>query len=378
MSVATVPLGDVADFINGAAFSQSDWSNRGRKIIRIQNLTDSSKPFNRTTRDVKESIRVRPGDLLVSWSATLGVFEWQDEEAVLNQHIFRVVPNLKMIDRGYLKRVLESSIEGMKRQVHGATMKHITRGRFLGTQIPLPPIEGQRRIVAVLDAADALRAKRRQSLAKLDTLSQAIFIDMFGDPRIAAPPSVEKRTLGELTRARPICYGVLKPGPYVPDGVPLVRIMDLVDGEVAVDGLHRISLDLDAEFKRSRLEGGEVLLSIQGTIGRVAICPPDLAGANISRTIARISPDDQIDPEYLAEWLRLQAGRFTTSGSTRASLNIGTIRKMGLPIPERARQAEFVARVEKIRRRRLPFLSSAGELDTLFAAVQQRAFRGDF
>ena len=78
-------LGDVADFVNGAAFKPEDWGDDGHPIIRIQNLTDRSKPFNRTRRSVNERLYVNPGDLLVSWSATLGVFEWdRAETGVLN------------------------------------------------------------------------------------------------------------------------------------------------------------------------------------------------------------------------------------------------------------------------------------------------------
>jgi type I restriction enzyme S subunit len=91
-------------------------------------------------------------------------------------------------------------------------------------------------------------------------------------------------TLGQLTATtRPICYGVLKPGPYVEGGVPLLRIVDMAGHVVAQSGYHRISSTLDSEFHRSRLRGGEVLLSIQGTVGRVATVPAALAGANISR-----------------------------------------------------------------------------------------------
>ena len=91
-------LGDVAAYHNGAAFKQSDWRTHGRPIIRIQNLNDPRKAYNYTTIDVKDSIVVRPGDLLVSWSASLGVYEWHgNEDAVLNQHIFRVVPTPRLV-----------------------------------------------------------------------------------------------------------------------------------------------------------------------------------------------------------------------------------------------------------------------------------------
>ena len=152
-------------------------------------------------------------------------------------------------------------------------------------------------------------------------------------------------SLGELTaRTRPICYGVLKPGPYDPSGVPLLRIQDLADDRVSSDGVHMISASLDEEFSRSRLAGGEVLLSIQGTVGRVAICPGSLAGANVSRTIAVIHPDERVDPEFLRYFLLFVTAKrgYETGGTTRASLNISTIREMQVPVPPLEEQRRIV------------------------------------
>lgn len=179
MMVPRVPVGDLAEFINGVAFKPDDWEETGRRIIRIQNLTDLTKPYNRTNRIVAQKYQVLPGDLLVSWSATLGVFVWKGPDtALVNQHIFRVVPKPGLVDAGFLKHMLENALVEMEKHLHGATMKHVNRNEFLSTTIPLPPLAEQKRIAAILDAADALRAKRRETLAQLDTLLQSTFLDM--------------------------------------------------------------------------------------------------------------------------------------------------------------------------------------------------------
>jgi restriction endonuclease S subunit len=162
-----------------------------------------------------------------------------------------------------------------------------------------------------------------------------------------------KYTLGDLTSStRPICYGVLKPGPNVDDGVPLVKIVDMQDRSVKMELLHRISADLDEEFSRSRLRGGEVLLSIQGTIGRVAIVPDALAGANISRTVALIEPDDRVLAGYLAYQLELLADKeaFAVGGSTRNSLNIGDLRRVEIAVPPLEEQQRIVAKLDEVDR----------------------------
>jgi len=176
-------LGSVAEFINGAAFKPEDWGDSGKRIIRIQNLTDSTKPFNRTHRIVPEKLHVNPGDLLVSWSATLGVFEWSGSDvALLNQHIFRVVPDERRVDKKYLRYGLELALFDMERHLHGATMQHVNRREFLGTKLFIPPLAEQQRIAEILDKAEALRAKRNAALVKIDILPQAIFLELFGDP----------------------------------------------------------------------------------------------------------------------------------------------------------------------------------------------------
>lgn len=166
MKVAKVELGKVAQFINGAAFKPEDWGDEGMRIIRIQNLTDANKPYNRTLRKVDEKLVVRNGDILVSWSATLGVFVWGLEDALLNQHIFRVLPDEALINKNYLKHALETAIGEMDKHLHGATMKHVNRGEFLATKIPLPTLEEQKRIADILDKATAIKTKHENALKK--------------------------------------------------------------------------------------------------------------------------------------------------------------------------------------------------------------------
>lgn len=145
-----VKLGDLGEFINGFAFKPSDWSEDGTPIIRIQNLTNPQAPFNRTTKRVKDVLYVEPGDLLVSWSATLGVFRWQGKErAVLNQHIFKVVSK-PIIENEFLEFSLKFALQQVEKYLHGATMRHVNRQEFLDLKIPLPPLGEQKRIAEIL------------------------------------------------------------------------------------------------------------------------------------------------------------------------------------------------------------------------------------
>jgi len=175
-------LGEVANFINGRAFKPSDWGTEGLPIVRIQNLTDPNKPFNYYNGDYEPRHFIQNGDILVSWSASLGVFKWGRGDALLNQHIFKVEPHNELINKDFFAYVIQTKIDEMKHRVHGSTMKHITKGLFLSLKIPLPPLETQRRIVEILERADALRRKRQEADEKTSQILQAAFVKMFGDP----------------------------------------------------------------------------------------------------------------------------------------------------------------------------------------------------
>lgn len=157
-------LGEIAQFQNGRAFKPSEWSPVGLPIIRIENLTDPSAQFNRFEGEVDERHLVRDGDLLVSWSASLDAFIWNRDVGVLNQHIFKITEDKRLLDRSYFFYALRHAMTAIRAQVHGATMQHITKPAFEAVTIPLPPLEEQRRIAARL----------REQLAEAAVLSATI------------------------------------------------------------------------------------------------------------------------------------------------------------------------------------------------------------
>ena len=159
-------LGSLGRYLNGRAFKKHEWAPSGRPIIRIQNLTGTSAVFNHFEGEVEKRYVARPGDLLVSWAATLGAFFWSGPEAVVNQHIFKVESS---IDVRFHKHLLDYKLDELVRHTHGSGMVHITRSRFDAVPVAVPHIDEQRRIVDILedhlarlDAADAYLAKARR------------------------------------------------------------------------------------------------------------------------------------------------------------------------------------------------------------------------
>lgn len=175
-------LGEVATFVNGYPFKPSDWEDKGRRIIRIQNLNNPNAEYNFYDGKIDSKFLVFNGDVLISWSGSLGVFEWDKSEAILNQHIFKVVFNKGEINKKYFEYVVSSRINEMKSKVHGITMQHITKKDFDVISIPIPPLSEQERIASELDLLSSIIEKKKAQLKELDNLAQSIFYDMFGNP----------------------------------------------------------------------------------------------------------------------------------------------------------------------------------------------------
>jgi len=162
----------------------------------------------------------------------------------------------------------------------------------------------------------------------------------------------ETKNLADLLD-RPLAYGVLKPGPYEEGGIPLVRIQDHKDGEIKSNSLHKIPIALHHEFKRTELRDGDIIISVVGTIGRTAIIPKHLTGANVSRAFAVIGCSDEIDKHFLDQYLKSDISQSwfkeQCQGNAQQVLNLGTLREYPVPIPplpEQKKIAEILSGID--------------------------------
>lgn len=162
----------IGQYINGYAFKPDDWSSEGKRIIRIQDLTGTNNNPNYYAGQLPDKYNVTAGDILVSWAATLDAFIWNNEDAWLNQHIFKAICFPKVMDKNFFFWVLKEAMENMNNDnKHGIVMQHITLSVFSNFTIPLPPKLVQRRIANYLDRKcaeiDAIIAKQQQIIEKL-------------------------------------------------------------------------------------------------------------------------------------------------------------------------------------------------------------------
>jgi type I restriction enzyme S subunit len=375
-----VKLGDVATFVNGYPFKPTDWGIEGYKIIRIQNLTNGNSESNYFSGNIPEKYKVINGDVLISWSATLDIFVWKGNDAWLNQHIFKVVFDKIVIDKSYFIYAIKNILDAMRKQVHGATMQHITKGKFDNLQIPLPPLPIQKRIAEILDAADALKRKDQELLKKYDELAQAIFMDMFGDPVKNEKGWEVKRLNNLLLKGEKISYGVVQPGDEFPNGVPIVRVGDFNLMKIDKTNLKRINPEIEKTYNRTRLKGDEILIACVGSVGKIALADESLKGFNIVRATAKVRVDENIiNRKYLAFHLSQKSIQNYFVAETRTSsqptLNIKQIEETKILVPPVKIQNQFnLISDDLLKQTEMVYNSNS---DNLFQTLLQKAFKGE-
>ncbi len=221
--------------------------------------------------------------------------------------------------------------------------------------------EAEEQLTEPEDIAAAIIGHLKAALEEIETLSEELEPNGAGEARCGGgggrmngpPTGWTTATLDELNRSdAPICYGVLKPGERDPDGILMVRVSDIRENYLDLQDIVTITPTLDKEFARSRIASGDVLVSVQGTVGRVAVVPLEVQKANISRTIARVRPALPELTNWLWQILRspqAQSLMFEeVGGTTRDSLNIGDLRLVRVPIAPLAEQHRIVARIDSL------------------------------
>ncbi len=167
------------------------------------------------------------------------------------------------------------------------------------------------------------------------------------------PQSWTQLSLEQATKAeRPIAYGVLQPGEDLTDGVLMVRVCDVADGVIETSNLKKIAPAIAGEFPRTQLHGGEVLLTLVGTIGRTAIVPIELAGANVARAVGVLAPTSHVLAEWLELCLRYEKTRQLLTENAREvarkTLNLEQLREFATPCPTEAEQHEAISRTSEL------------------------------
>lgn len=359
---ARTTLGAIGMYWNGRAFKKTEWrpAGEGRPIIRIQDLTGSSGNPNYFDGEADERNVARRGDLLVSWAASLGVYEWCGPEAVINQHIFKVE---SFIDRRFHRYVIAHALDDLRRRAHGTGMVHVTRKIFDETPVLLPPLSEQARIVAAieehfsrLDAAHMNVAAARRKIAIYRNLVLAGVVPNIAKWLRTADVADVQGGIQKQPKRRP-----------VQNRFPFLRVANVGRNKLDLSEVHEVEL-FGGEIERYRLEPGDLLV-VEGNgslsqIGRSALWRGEIDDCVYQNHLIRVRPSREVDPAYLALYwntpqtaARLRQVASSTSGLY--TLSTAKVKSIPVPILTLEQQREIVARTEE----------HLSVLDALIAAV---------
>lgn len=381
MSWPTVTLGEVAEWGSGGTPSRGNRDFYGGEIpwATIGDLTDGEVTYTAesiTEAGLSQSSAklVQPGAVLIAMYGSIGKLGILTIPLATNQAIAFAYPG-EHLDLRFLFHYLRGQREQLLAAGNGGTQSNISQTKLKAWTIPLPPLPEQRRIAAILDHADTLRAKRKQSLGLLDTLSRAVFVQMFGDPR----KSESNTLLGDVAE--------FYAGGTLPDG-------ETFAGQSGGYQLLKVS-DLNLSGNETFLKSS-VLWSAKGG-ARAATCPtgsvviPKRGGAigtNKKRLTVRsavldpnlmgIAPIDEfLISDFLFGWFQFLDLASIQSGSSVPQLNKRDLAPLAIGIPDLAEQREFGRRVGRIRSLATNGASLLDTCEALFRSVQSRAFRGE-
>ena len=385
----TATLNEVCDFQNGGTPSKAVERYFTGNIPWITGA-DLVGPIAQNARSfiTEEAItssatnKVPAGTVLLVTRTSVGKVAIAGTELCFSQDITALLPDSAKLDAGYLVHFLRTKEDHFSRYARGATIKGITRQVVADLVIPLPPLEEQRRIAAILDQAETLRTQRRTALALLDSLTQSLFLDMFGDMRTEPDrwPKVPFEAIVKDSR-----IGLVRGSQELDDShpYPYLRMNAITrDGELKLEGALRATATTE-ELETYCLRDGDFLFNTRNSrelVGKTAL----FRGNELylfNNNLLRVRFVETAHPEYVVAAFKTQYVQneleLRKSGTTNVfAVYYKDLRTLPIPLPPLPLQQTFATRIASIEALKATHRRALAALDALFASLQQRAFAG--
>ncbi len=403
MTLLSVPLASLATLITkGTTPTTLGYSfvDSGIPFLRVQNIFGGQVNFaadtlfiDAVTHKAFKRSQIQAGDVLVTIAGTIG------RTGVVPSHVpglncnqaVAIVRLTDKVDRTYLRYWLESA--DAKTQMIGSTVtgtiSNLSLSQLGGLKVPLPPLPEQRRIAAILDQAETLRTQRRTALAQLDSLTQSIFLGMFGDPKLNEKGWGVK-SIGSL--ALEIRGGAnLSPEDFLDVGFPVLHKGAIQAGGVLnLEAKKKIctSAEFAASHRQSVVDSRYVVVTLRDLVpnGPSIGLAVDLKNAELPEYLLAqgayglLLNSELVVPEYFVRVSAMPSFRPVFKqmavGSTQIHIRIPVYTAIPIPIPPLPLQQTFATRIQAIEALKATHRSALTALDALFAALQQRAFAG--
>jgi type I restriction enzyme S subunit len=370
----------------GSNLKASEYKDSGIPIVRLQNV----RPNQFLHKDIKfiserkaallKRHDFRSGDLIIAKlgdpCAVACIVPKGFPEGRLVADVVRFRGRPGVVEHRYVAYFLNSpsAQAQVEAATTGTTRKRVNLGRLKSLVLPLPPLEEQRRIAEVLDQAEALRAKRRAALALLDSLTQSIFLDLFGNP-VMNLKNWKECPVGDITDC--IVPGRDKPKSFSGQ-IPWITTDDLFHLEPTFISSKSLGLNSEeiSEVRAKIIPKGSVIFSCVGDLGIISIASTDLV---INQQLHSFQCHENLNHVFLMHCLTFQKAYMyaKASSTTVPYMNKSVCNSIPVIVPPIEMQREFARRVEAVAKLRAAHRSSLEKLDALFATLQNRAFKGE-
>lgn len=389
---------DMHQGINTAA-NKVVYADNGCSIIQSKNFTSGSLDLNdvkylNSDDVVKYGDKYTPkiGDILFSNIGTVGksIVVETNSKFMFAWNVFRIQLNKDLVDAYYLKYYLDYllSIGFYESLFTGGTVKFINKKKFGGIQIPLPPLPVQKQIAAVLEKADTLRGQCQKMEQELNILAQSVFLDNVGD-NANSFNEWQKMRIEEL--CEPV-KGSMRTGPFgsdlkhsefVDEGFPVIGIDNAVHNEFRWGERRYINDEKYEKLKRYTVYPKDIIVTIMGTTGRVAVIPDDIPVSISTKHLAVLTVEKSIVlPEFIADSLKYSTSlrrqiKKKNKGAIMDGLNLGIIKSLEVQVPPIDLQEEYFICSNQIRKNLEQNQTTLIECESEFNSLMQRAFKGE-
>ena len=395
---ARLPLADILR--DAKLYTDGDWvESKDQDVngdVRLTQLADvgdgewlnrSNRYMTSTKAAALKCTILKAGDLLVArMPDPLGrccVFPGYTMPCVTVVDVCVIRPNTKRVFPRYLMHAINAPAtrSAMQQFVVGTTRPRISRKNIGNVPVPLPPLADQKQITGMLDSASRLRAKRRESIEQLDSLVQAMFLEMFGDP-VTNPMGWDVVKSARLFSEKPK-IGTTKKADG--KGYLVVRVGEIGNAQIQFSDCSRVELK-KAEFDRYVLQRGDTVIAraigSKAQLGKASFFDGFSEDVVVDSHVMRLRTDSTVcDSKWFYTLISSTRGKIllqSKGGATAVQFNINAkqVSDIDIPLPPVGLQTRFAAIVDSIEQKKAQLKAHLGELDTLFASLQSRAFKG--
>ena len=372
-------LDDFADFLYGGAFESALFNEdgKGTKIIRIRNL---KKGFTETYYDGEydESYLINNGDILIGMDGEFNIVKWRGDTVLLNQRICKLIVKSNELIPDFAYRALIKILKEIEDRTAFVTVKHLSAKKLKTIKIPVPPLETQHKIVAILEKAEETKKLRAQADELTQQFLQSVFLEMFGDP-MTNPKGWMIKNIGDFAEVKTGGTPSRDIEEYWLNGnIPWVKTTEIKENTI-YNTKERITESAFQNSNVTLLPKNSILIAMYGqgkTRGRTAKLGIDVT---TNQACAAILPSDKYITDFLWVFLKLSYDNLRNlgRGGNQPNLNLSMVKNFKTYCPPMELQQEFVEIVNNIEKTKQYQQQSSQEVDYLFNALMQKAFNGE-